>query len=538
MILVMSKAALIAYGMMGLTAAFCVECKSEPNDQTFLVGASRSCLEGTCKPTEGLPFRISRAIGDGINTQVTDAMVMNKVIAGNACIEIEVQGLSAGTSSVSVEIDNQNVLSTSVSGRAKKTFQKEFDVRYLRFARSGGWGRSIPTTNRLEINISQPPGQCNSCSITVSVRSITIEAVAPILLVHGRDSDDGWFKTLNFAKTLEDLGYSVRASGNISRKASDTTLASQPSLLDAPDLITIASKVKAAATQFAYSHDVRSIHLIAHSKGGLWSRKMLGLMFEEQFTSDGVFPTVYSLTTLDTPHHGSALADASVSYQRSDIFDFPASEGLFPTEESVDMWMSGVAASWNDKSLQPSNVQLFNASQIKGKPNQLPEELYLRTGFQSFQKHRIQYSFFNADANANGNISPVRQFSIIEPSEACVAQQNGGSFCMAVLRSNTLPVPGQYMSIFLQRARTGTFDPVPGSLFRRRFNPILNSPPYAGNDLAVTVPSAEFPAQVSHVSPIPYVGWKRNHTTIGSADVAAYIAANIITLDRQKKLLQ
>jgi hypothetical protein len=55
----------------------------------------------------------------------------------------------------------------------------------------------------------------------------------------------------------------------------------------------------------------RHVHLVTHSKGGLFARKFLQLNADQDPTSR---VGVVSVTTLDAPHHGSALADTVVAY--------------------------------------------------------------------------------------------------------------------------------------------------------------------------------------------------------------------------------
>ncbi|MGI8746213.1 MAG: esterase/lipase family protein [Bryobacteraceae bacterium] len=53
-----------------------------------------------------------------------------------------------------------------------------------------------------------------------------------------------------------------------------------------------------------YAH----VHLVAHSKGGLFVRRFLQMNRDQP--KGNQTPVVLSLTTLDTPHHGSSLADS------------------------------------------------------------------------------------------------------------------------------------------------------------------------------------------------------------------------------------
>lgn len=64
--------------------------------------------------------------------------------------------------------------------------------------------------------------------------------------------------------------------------------------------------------RFGVSH----VHLVAHSKGGFFARKLLKRAARGQnLIAEGGTPYrlgVYSLTTLETPHHGNQMADAAL----------------------------------------------------------------------------------------------------------------------------------------------------------------------------------------------------------------------------------
>jgi triacylglycerol esterase/lipase EstA (alpha/beta hydrolase family) len=100
----------------------------------------------------------------------------------------------------------------------------------------------------------------------------------------------------------------------------------------------------------------RHVHLVAHSKGGLWARKFL----QDNFLSDATSQIgVISLTTLDTPHHGSVLADTVVGFNNGLFGGFV--NGALQVFQSVpgfleqgadDLTVSGVRV-FNDLFLQP-----------------------------------------------------------------------------------------------------------------------------------------------------------------------------------------
>ena len=75
--------------------------------------------------------------------------------------------------------------------------------------------------------------------------------------------------------------------------------------------------ILAATGRFGAKH----VHIVAHSKGGLWTREFLfsGLTKD----SAGNNPIgVFSVHTLDTPHHGSVGADISFAARKGANVDY------------------------------------------------------------------------------------------------------------------------------------------------------------------------------------------------------------------------
>jgi len=219
----------------------------------------------------------------------------------------------------------------------------EVDTRHLKFAlRNPG---AEPTAGLNEFTITgdgrRPPIISEITILTAMVVSITIEAMAPVLLVHGILSGPEAFD--QFEPVLNQVGIPTRRATLGDGSIADGGLR-------------LAQDVAVTAAEFGASR----VHLVAHSKGGLWSRQMIRSLSADV--------GVYSLTTLDTPHNGSAFADSGA----------PVVLGLTV--------FSAAARSISDLSV--SGLRRFNRS--------TPLVPYFRG---STASNRIRYSFFAADAN-------------------------------------------------------------------------------------------------------------------------------------------
>lgn len=146
----------------------------------------------------------------------------------------------------------------------------------------------------------------------------------PIILVHGFSgfSDAGPVAYFFEVKDdLEALGNDVSAPALPPFNASDER---------ARVLATVVDEV------LARTHKAK-VHIIAHSQGGIDARILLGGM--------GYGPFIASVTTISTPHHGTAVADLAAS----------APEGVLNPAGSFLAWLLGAAegeppdaAAWAD----------------------------------------------------------------------------------------------------------------------------------------------------------------------------------------------
>ncbi len=186
-------------------------------------------------------------------------------------------------------------------------------TEHLKFAHLAAPGMPVtPVDNEITVTWNHTWTWGNATDIGLG--TLTVNAMYPIVLVHGwksgpwtwgdspstnapcrqdpkgsrkvRDGGFGFIDPLSSGKYPFDCSIQIRDVDSVVVGGAEL----QP-------------KLAAVIAQFGAKH----AHLVAHSKGGLWVRQMLYTLAPD---SDGNQPFgIYSLTTIETPHLGSSLAD-------------------------------------------------------------------------------------------------------------------------------------------------------------------------------------------------------------------------------------
>lgn len=172
---------------------------------------------------------------------------------------------------------------------------------------------------------------------------LEIETMSPIILIHGNNSNGEFFVRQGLTGGLNNEFLLVDNSINLPTDSIRNNAAKLNSFLASPDI-----------PEIIRSFGVDSVHLVAHSKGGLDAREYLARYqpdHEDEFK-------VLSLTTLSTPHNGSVLADISVITDnvvtRCAKVDFANQPGLL--EELADI----IGVDEGTAELQVSRSRTFN----------------------------------------------------------------------------------------------------------------------------------------------------------------------------------
>jgi pimeloyl-ACP methyl ester carboxylesterase len=171
----------------------------------------------------------------------------------------------------------------------------EIDVRKIKFAAAGG-SEPAGGVNEIRIDIDTANSEEYWCTST-DWGSSSFRALSPIIFIHGNGSNGGFFTRQGFTAELDARGLEYNNSINLATAKSGSDF-----------IANNARELNEKLPRIIRSLGSKTVHLIAHSKGGLDTRAYLADFqrnYQRQFK-------ILSLTTLSTPHDGSVLADVSV----------------------------------------------------------------------------------------------------------------------------------------------------------------------------------------------------------------------------------
>lgn len=373
------------------------------------------------------------------------------------------------------------------------TFQ--VDIRKVKFAARGAPG-TTPTGARNHVVIHIDTANADELWCTsVDWGALTFKAMSPVLLVHGNNSDGGFFDRQGFTGELarRHLLYD-----NSITMPTDT-VAAHGTLLN--------TRIPAIVRSFG----VDSIHLVAHSKGGLDSREYLALY---QPGHEGDFK-VLSYNTLSTPHNGSVLADVLVQRDAAALVTSELEFSGFPrfSETAVSLVSTDVGTT----NLTTAFTAAFNLRTVAAVS---PATVF----------HTVA-----ADADTNGNGELDRS-----PDEYRELRDESASLRNLDLVSQTLSriaVNTPYQMLRRTASVSLTYATRTG-FFGTRTVAVLTaapSPAPVGNDALVTIPSGQGAGSVAArvaASRVYTGGAGRNHSNVANAGVAADLAPLIIGVER------
>jgi pimeloyl-ACP methyl ester carboxylesterase len=366
-------------------------------------------------------------------------------------------------------------------------------------ARGAAGEAPTPAMNELviDIDVANAPQGTELWCTAIDWASLDIKIMSPVILIHGNNSDGGFFARQGFTAGLT----SQRLLWDNSISMATASVAAHSVQLD--QLIPPIVK----------SFGVDSVHLIVHSKGGLDSRDYLA---RYQASHDDTFK-VLSLTTLSTPHNGSVLADVAMTRQaaaaRASYVEFNG----FPGAANALAYLSGVDAGTPD--LQTTTAAAFNAVNVS-----------LLPGF-------TVYNATAADADQNGNAridNAPDEYAELRTESASLRRiyavnENSARGIVDVLYQILRNTSGVTVT-FTRKKILGISYTVA----------TLNSVPTAaplGNDTLVTLPSGlgtgGYSGRTTNTRTFTG-GAGRNHSSIANAGVATTVAPWLIAIESTK----
>jgi triacylglycerol lipase len=374
----------------------------------------------------------------------------------------------------------------------------EIPIEKVKFAARGAIGSMpAPAINQVRIDIDTANSAEVWCT-AIDWSAQSFKAMSPIILIHGNNSNSGFFDRQGFTGQLQTQKLVYDNSINLPT----TTVAANGSQLN--NLIPGIVK----------SFGVDSVHLVVHSKGGLDSREYLA---NYQPAHDRDFK-ILSYTSLSTPHNGSVGADLLV--QRSiairvtsniEYVGFPSFTQSVAEETGLDAGTgnltTGFAAGFNT-----ANIPRLPAS--------------------------IVFNTVAADADQNGNAkidrSPDEYAELRAESPALTALDNtfGGQ------TKTRIAVNAVYQVLRTTAGVTLTYRTERTFLGGQRTVAVLTNVPNPvplGNDVLVPIPSGQGIGGIAGrvTNSATFTGAAgRNHSSVANAGVAVRVVPWIISIER------
>jgi pimeloyl-ACP methyl ester carboxylesterase len=412
-----------------------------------------------------------------------------------------------------------------LTGQNNTWYQNSFvvPIELIKFPARGSLG-STPTAavNTITINIDTANATEAWCT-SIDWAALTIQAMSPIILIHGNNSDPGFFDRRGFSSFLQFLKLPFDGCGDDPTRGG---LCKNPIKLPTDDIPPNGLRLDSLIPPIVKSFGVDSVHLVAHSKGGLDAREYLA---SYQPAHDGDFK-VLSLTTLSTPHNGSLLADillqrtlyAGVS-NKLNFVGFPEFTKLVSALVSLDK---------GKRSLATDRITQFNERNI----SDLPKDTIFNT------------VGADADGNCSGEVdrSPDEYGEIRAESHA-LAAVDAASTSLSRKFVNAMYKNLRDTAHFTVRLNRDAFrfgTPVIATLtaFPRRA-PL-------GNDIEVALPSAHGLGAIDVASKANFIGASedgkacvespgginivdnRNHGSVAGAGVASTVVPWIVKIEQ------
>jgi len=244
--------------------------------------------------------------------------------------------------------------------------QNEFTIPidYVKFpARvTSPTGTPVPAKNRITIYIDQDNignyipkyGTSEFWAVAVDWAELSLDAMPPLVLIHGNNSDGGFWDRRGFTQVL--MNHHIPYDNSINLPTDTVT----------NNGATLANELMATARRFG----VQNIQIVAHSKGGLDTREFLDSHYP--LLEQNKMLSVNYFITLSTPHRGSVGADYIRAVELTSNFRLNNPNAL----TKMASWLSGSytqnqfnanlnltttwTAGFNVTNHLPSNIQYYS----------------------------------------------------------------------------------------------------------------------------------------------------------------------------------
>jgi putative serine esterase DUF676 len=512
----------------------------QPTDSLFYAYVPQSAFQRTTVRSGGpikLPLEVTRAVGelndDGTLKNIQD-LITNGVIAAKSNLVIYAYDVDKAAGERDRILlngkdigDHGSPIYLEGSDKAWSKTELKIPTSLIHFAKHTTGQDPVPGKNEIEIRVDETSGT-DRWATSVGSASINIDALYPVIMVHGNNSCGNYFagdyntpctgsprfpEDTWFIKPFIEQG--IPFDNSISMRTS-TVLQHAIWLRDGDPSQNMRS-LRAIAKDWGAKH----AHVVAHSKGGLDMRKFLAMIPSGDSETDFA---VLTLTTLSSPHLGSVGAD----YQE-DSKTLSRKEILASGASGASILREGIASYLGTDDAKPdlrvSAVRAFNAENIKLLPSyfmvdgEKTQVAYIRFGSDANLDHSsdsngptIQVSNLNGDDETRG-LPPVNV-----PSWVPLSAQ----FTRNYVYTDVYRLFWGVQETTLERKT------VLGHTLYRWVREIPYAQPNRENDMAVTVESAQYEPVFAKFG--PYSIAKKtadNHATLSNRTTATLVLVSI-----------
>lgn len=383
----------------------------------------------------------------------------------------------------------------------------EIPINKVKFAPRGAIGSEPPPAmNRVTIEIDVGNAPTEVWCTSADWGTASFKAMSPIILIHGNNSNGGFFERQGFTGELDDRNLLW-----------DNSVATNPAAIAFNG-----GSLDVQIPLIVRSFGVDSVHFVAHSKGGLDSREYLA---RHQPSHQDDFE-VLSYSTLSTPHDGSVLADFAILREQGLRRAVDTEYRGFPT------FTARVAAQIELDGGTPNLTTAFTAAFNAGNLPNLSGDTVINT------------TSADADTNGDGAINRDPDEYAELRAESQELQDLDGTFGIGQ-QATRIGINIPYQILRNTRAINLTFEEQRRFLVGpKRTVAVLTAVPSAGpigNDVLVTIPSGRGDGSVAGRSANhrTFNGAQgRNHSNIADGGVAQVVVPWLIDVERGNGDLQ
>jgi hypothetical protein len=282
------------------------------DDHRFVTAASTTVCSGN-----GATIPITVSVGRALGVGGAGSAMAAGTLSATATLELMVWD-PGSTGQHAVSVNRSPIGSFSAQAGGWRLRSLSLPTGLLLFPDRALPG-SLPTPAPNEIEIRPDTTNVGLCAVVAWAR-VSFLAMSPVILVHGNANNGGFFlrQMPSFVSALDAAGIPNDSSINLGLPAPV-----------ADDAVALQSRIPPIVRSFG----VDSVHVVAHSKGGLDTRAWLSLFAPTNAVATAPSPRfrVLSVTTLATPHLGSALADLQLAIEATSVGLFGIPFATVPT---------------------------------------------------------------------------------------------------------------------------------------------------------------------------------------------------------------